>query len=186
MGCIEISGVKEVGLRILRFCLLSAFVCLPVVLFSYVNVFAECPKELLFRAEQGDYNAQCYIGHLYLSGKGVAQDFEKAKYWYQRVIDHEGADAKIVAHANFVIGMLNVSGKGGKQCYKAAMQCFEIAARQGYTDAHINIGLLYAKGLGVKKDYRKALFWWQLAAQKGHPTASGYVRQLKKKIGMEG
>ena len=123
---------------------------------------------------------------MYLSGKGVQQDFEKARYWYQRVIDQVGADAKIVAHANLVLGVLFNSGKGGKQCYKTAMQYFENAAQQGYTDAHINIGLMYAKGLGVKKDLQKALYWWQLAEDKGHPSAALYVLELKKKMALEG
>jgi uncharacterized protein len=172
--------------RMLILCLLSVFVVLSLVFSFTPQAVAECSESLLNKAEQGDFNTQCYIGHLYLSGKGVEQDFEKARYWYQRVIDQEGADAKIVAHANFIMGVLYKSGKGGKQCYKTAMQCFQIAAKQGYTDAHINIGLLYAKGLGVKRDYQQTLFWWQLAAEKGHPTAPRYVYQLEKKIELEG
>lgn len=150
------------------------------------TAFAECPDDLLDKAEHGDFNAQCYIGHMYLSGKGVEQDFEKARYWYQRVVDQVGADAKIIAHANLVLGVLFNSGKGGKQCYKTALQCFINAAQQGYTDAHINIGLMYAKGLGVPKDLQKALYWWQLAEEKGHPSAAAYVLQLKKKMAFEG
>lgn len=142
--------------------------------------------EILSRAENGDYNAQCYLGHLYLSGKGGEQDFEKARYWYQRVIDQEGADAKIVAHAHLVLGVLFNSGKGGKTCHKTALRCFETAAKQGYTDAHINLGLMYAKGIGVAKDLQQALYWWRLAEEKGHPTAATYVRQLKKKMHLQG
>jgi TPR repeat protein len=166
----------------------SLFVILAfvMVVLSVTAVFAECPEDLRLRAEGGDYNAQCYIGHMYLSGKGVRQDFEKARYWYQRVINQVGADAKIVAHANLVLGVLFNSGKGGKQCYKTAMQYFEIAAQQGYTDAHINIGLMYAKGLGVQRDLHRALYWWQLAEEKGHPSAAGYVLELKKKMALEG
>lgn len=147
---------------------------------------AACSPELLSRAENGDYNAQCYLGHLYLSGKGGEQDFEKARYWYQRVIDQQGADAKIVAHAHLVLGMLFNSGKGGKLCHATAKRCFETAAQQGYTDAHINLGLMYAKGIGVPKDLHQALYWWQLAEEKGHPSAASYVRQLKKIMDLQG
>ena len=160
------------------------FFCLSLLPTS--AVFADCPPDLRDRAEKGDYNAQCYIGHMYLSGKGVQQDFEKARYWYERVRDQVGADAKIVAHANLVLGVLFNSGKGGKQCSTTAMQCFMNAAQQGYTDAHINIGLMYAKGIGVQKDLQKALYWWQLAEEKGHPSAAGYVEQLKKKLPFQG
>ncbi|MDK9709352.1 MAG: sel1 repeat family protein [Desulforhopalus sp.] len=150
------------------------------------SVFANNPEDLFARAEAGDFNAQCFIGHMYLSGKGLEQDFEKARFWYERVRDQQGADAKIVAHANLVLGVLYNSGKGGKQCSRTALQCFENAAEQGYTDAHINIGLIYAKGLGVPKDLRKALYWWQLAEEKGHPSAAKYVFELKKKLALAG
>lgn len=169
-----------------RFISFSVFLFLSLFFITAAQSLARCPQDILVKAEQGDCNAQSYIGHLYLSGKGVEQDFEKARYWYERVIHQEGADAKIIAHANLVLGVLYNTGKGGKQCYKTAVQCFQNAAEQGYTDAHINIGLMYAKGLGVKKDYRKALFWWQLAEEKGHPTAAGYVKELKEKMALQG
>ncbi len=166
--------------------LLPVIVIIASMVFPGTQVFATCPEDLVKKAEQGDHNVQCYLGHLYLAGKGVEQDFTRAKYWYQRVVEQQGADAKIVAHANFVLGMLYSSGKGGKQNYREAMQCFQNAAKQGYTDAHINIGLLYAKGLGVSRDYQKALYWWNLAAEKGHPTAPIYVLKLKKKMHSQG
>jgi TPR repeat protein len=49
-----------------------------------------------------------------------------------------------------------------------------------------NVRLMYAKGIGVEKDLQQALYWWQLAAEKGHPTAASYVRQLKKKMNLQG
>lgn len=160
--------------------------CLLLVTLLAGVAIADHKEDIFARAENGDYNAQCYVGHLYLSGKGVEQNFQKARYWYQRVIDQEGADAKIVAHAHLVLGVLFNSGKGGKTCHQTAKTCFETAARQGYTDAHINLGLMYAKGIGVEKDLQQALYWWQLAAEKGHPTAAAYVRQLKKKMNLQG
>lgn len=159
-----------------------ATVIWAMVVLAISPCLAKVPEALQERAEKGDCNAQSYLGHLYLSGKGVEQDFAKARYWYQRVIDQPGADAKIIAHANLVMGVLYNNGKGGKQCHITAVKCFQNAAEQGYTDANINIGLMYAKGLGVKKDYRMALYWWQLAEEKGHPTAGAYVRELKEKF----
>lgn len=178
--------MKAEGAAKFQFYVVALLSFLIVAVMPVATAFADCPEDLRGRAEGGDYNAQCFIGHMYLSGKGVQQDYEKARYWYQRVIDQVGADAKIIAHANLVLGVLFNSGKGGKQCYKTAMRCFENAAKQGYTDAHINIGLMYAKGLGVEKDLQKALYWWQLAEEKGHPSAAAYVLQLKKKMALEG
>lgn len=164
----------------------TAGVVAAAVLLMISPCFAALSRDLVERAEKGDCNAQSYLGHVYLSGKGVDRDFGKARYWYQRVIAQPGADAKIVAHANLVMGVLYNSGKGGEQSYATAVQCFQQAAEQGYTDAHIHIGLMYAKGLGVKKDYDKALYWWQLAERKGHPTAAEYVKELKEKMTPQG
>lgn len=169
-----------------QFCTIFLLASLFLAVLPASSVFANNPEDLFARAEAGDFNAQCFIGHMYLSGKGLEQDFEKARLWYQRVRDQEGADAKIVAHANLVLGVLYNSGKGGKQCSRTALQCFENAAQQGYTDAHINIGLIYAKGLGVPKDLQKALYWWRLAEEKGHPSATKYVLELKKKLASAG
>jgi hypothetical protein len=173
-------------MSLVRFVLLSVILLCAATAFANPSKQNACPADLLQRAEQGDHNVQCYLGHMYLSGKGVEQDFARAQYWYQKVVEQQGADAKIVAHANFVLGMLYSSGKGVKQDYREALQCFQNAAKQGYTDAHINIGLLYAKGLGVKQDYQKALYWWELAAKKGHPTAPIYVLKLKKRMHVKG
>lgn len=155
-----------------------------ICVFSVCTLFpsqseALSTKDAFARAKKGDYNAQSYVGHLFLCGKGVDKDPEKARYWYQKVLEQPDADARIVAHSNLMLGLLYKSGKGGVQCYQTAMKCFLTAAAQGYTDAHINIGLLYAHGLGVEKDYNKALFWWNLAAEKGHPGADRYVAALK-------
>ena len=138
-----------------------------------------CNPELLAKANQGDVNVQSLVAHLYASDK----DYEKARYWYRRVINHPDADTKIIAHANLIMGLLFNSGKGGKQDYPTAMKCFRVAAKQGYFDAHISIGNLYARGLGVEQNYNKALYWWQLAAEKGHPDAPNLVYLLQKEIG---
>ncbi len=134
------------------------------------------------RAQKGDVNAQSYIAHLYATGTGVPRDYAKAKYWYQRIVDHKGADAKIVAHANLLLGIMYNTGKGTTRSYEKAMKCYKIAASQGYFDAHISIGHLYAQGLGVQQDFDKALYWWELAQEKGHPNAANLVAFLKKEI----
>lgn len=141
-----------------------------------------CDPSLLKRADAGDVNMQSYVAHLYASGKGINRNYKEARYWYGRVINHEKADAKIVAHAQLLLGLMYNSGKGGNQDYSAAMKCFLVAADQGYFDAHISIGHLYAKGLGVKKDLHKALYWWKLAARKGHPKAPNLVLLLQQQI----
>lgn len=158
---------------------------IPLLLFLFTTQSfgsATCDPKLLKRAINGDVNAQSYVAHLYTSGKGVTQDYAKARYWYGKVANHKSADAKIIAHANLLLGLMYNAGKGGTRDYSSALRCFKTAAAQGYYDAHISIGNMYAQGLGVKKDYSQALFWWKLAAKKGHPQAPRLVYLLEKEL----
>lgn len=166
----------------LRVLLITLVLCLP----TYASILDDpcgCDPALLKIADKGDVEHQSYVAKLYLTGKNdVQKDYEKARYWYQRVIDNQNADAKIVAHANLFMGILYNSGKGGKQCYISAMKCFQAAAKQGYYDAHISIGKLYVNGLGVKKDYNQAMYWWKIAAENKHPSAPNLISLLEKRM----
>jgi TPR repeat protein len=163
-----------------------AFLCLMVFFFipTYCQAGLANTADVYVRAEKGDCNAQSYVAHLYATGKGVKQDFSQARYWYQRVANHTGADAKIVAHANLLLGLMYTTGKGGDLNYSLAMECFQVAAKQGYFDAHISIGNLYANGFGVPKDLQRALYWWELADAEGHPKAAHLVQLLKKEMNL--
>lgn len=167
---------------LLRVLLITLVLCLP----TYASILDDpcgCDPALLKIADQGNVEHQSYVAKLYLTGKNdVQKDYEKARYWYQRVIDNQNGDAKIVAHANLFMGILYNSGKGGKQCYITAMKCFKAAAKQGYYDAHISIGKMYANGLGVDKDYDQAMYWWKLAAENKHPSAPTLINLLEKEI----
>lgn len=143
-----------------------------------------CDPKLLQRADNGDVNMQSYVAFLYATGKeGVQQDYDQARYWYQRVIDHKQADAKIVAHANLRMGLMYSTGNGVQKNYSEAMKCFRKAAEHGYYDAHLSIGMLYARGSGVEKDYDKALHWWKIAAENKHPKAKTLINLLEKEMG---
>ena len=45
-------------------------------------------------AEQGQKDAQFYLGKMYESGEGLSQDFDQAKKWYQKAADNGDMDAK--------------------------------------------------------------------------------------------
>src|SRR5260370_20522650 len=58
----------------------------------------------------------------------------------------------------------------GTQNYAEAFKWYELAAKQGLSDAQVNLGILYDKGLGVKKDPLQAAKWYALAAALGDPA----------------
>jgi hypothetical protein len=52
---------------IVRFFSLAALIFAALTLFFTPPAFSKCPENILKRAENGDFNAQSFIGHLYLS-----------------------------------------------------------------------------------------------------------------------
>ncbi|BHH85449.1 tetratricopeptide repeat protein [Desulforhopalus sp. 52FAK] len=125
---------------------------------------------------------QNLVAHIYSSGKDGDADFHKARYWYERIITEQKGDAKLIGHANLILGLLYTSGKGGEKNYDNALHCFKQAARQGYYDAHLSIGKLYIQGLGVEQDYNKAKEWLIIAANKGHLKAQRLHHLIEKQL----
>ena len=83
------------------------------------------------------------------NGQGVAQDYAKAREWYEK------AAAKGDAIAMFNLGLLYENGQGVAQDYAKAREWYEKSIANGGLDALINLGDLYRDGHGVARDYAK-------------------------------
>ena len=95
----------------------------------------------------------------------MAQDYAKAREWYEK------AAAKGNAGAMINLGLLYDNGHGVAQDYAKAREWYEKAAAKGNADAMANLGLLYENGQGVAQDYAKAREWYEKAAAKGNASA---------------
>jgi TPR repeat protein len=105
------------------------------------------------------------LGLLYESGQGVAQDYAKAREWYEKA----AAKGDAIAMSN--LGGLYADGRGVAQDYAKAREWYEKAADKGNAIAMSNLGLLYESGQGVAQDYAKAGEWYEKAAAKGNAIA---------------
>jgi TPR repeat protein len=105
------------------------------------------------------------LGWLYQNGQGVAQDYAKAREWYEK------AAAKGDANAMFSLGGLYESGAGVAQDYAKARGWYEKGADEGGAEAMTNLGVLYEKGYGVTQDRAMAREWFEKAADKGEAEA---------------
>jgi hypothetical protein len=105
------------------------------------------------------------LGWLYENGFGVAQDYVKAREWYEK------AAAKDSTTAMNSLGALYENGRGVAQDYAKAREWYEKAAAKDSTVAMGNLGSLYANGFGVTQDYAKAREWYEKAAAKDNTTA---------------
>jgi uncharacterized protein len=111
-------------------------------------------------AEHGDVISMANLGRAYRDGVGVAQDYAKAREWFEK------AAAKDNAGAMANLGVLYASGRSVGQDYAKAREWYEKAAAKDNAMAMGNLGLLFANGQGVAQDYTKAREWYEKAAAK--------------------
>jgi TPR repeat protein len=99
-------------------------------------------------ADKGDEIALCNLGFMYVSGKGVKQDYKKAIELYTKSADQGYAPAL------FNIGSMYENGKG---------------VQQGNSDAQFNLELY--KGDGVERNLEKVIYWYIKSAEQGNSDA---------------
>jgi TPR repeat protein len=123
-------------------------------------------------ADHGAMNSMLNLGKSYASGRGVAQDYAKAREWYEK------AAARDAVSAMNNLGWLYANGQGVAQDYAKAREWYEKAAAKGDAPAMNNLGWLYRNGQGVARDYAKAREWYEKAADKGNTEAKAQLEKL--------
>ena len=120
---------------------------------------------LSYKAEEKPKN-MASLGWLYHYGKGVSQDFTKAKYWY----DKAAKQGNRLALRG--LGHLYKDGKGVVKDYDKAIAFFKEAAEKGDVNAMSNLGWMYMEGHGTAKNTNDAIFWYKKAVQEGNNAYS--------------
>ncbi|MDR0908323.1 MAG: sel1 repeat family protein [Spirochaetaceae bacterium] len=128
--------------------------------------------ELEKKADGGDSISQLHLGLMLKLGEGVAQDLEKAVYWYTKAAEQGDADAQdFLAECYF-----NGYGIGNeKYPLKKGKYWYEKSAEQGNADAQLWLGCCYFDGDGTKKEDWKAIRWWLKAAEQGNKPAQSLL-----------
>jgi TPR repeat protein len=118
----------------------------------------------LFRsaAEQGDAEAQDWVGTIYLHGWGVQKNYAEGLIWLRK------SAAQGFASAQCRLGSMYKHGWGVPQNDAEAVLWFRKAAEGGDVDAQNVVGFMYALGEGVPKDYARAVRWFRKAAETLH------------------
>jgi tetratricopeptide (TPR) repeat protein len=102
----------------------------------------------------------------------VAQDYAKARDWYEKAAAGDNTDAMVY------LGALYENGQGVAQDHAKARDWYEKAAAGDNATAMFNLGWLYENGHGVTQDYAKAREWFEKAADKGDARAKMALEQL--------
>ncbi len=134
-------------------------------------------------AEQGDANAQAWIGAMYANGDGRDMDYEVANSWYLRAAEQGHA----MAQAN--VGAAYYSGTGVEKNLDTAIFWLTAAADAGDLNGLFNLAVLYSKGEVLPDDdeaaQKRAAELYQIASERGHyPSQSrlGYMFSVGKGV----
>jgi TPR repeat protein len=80
---------------------------------------------LIKSAEQGNIDAQSYLGHSYLTGQGVEKNYVKALKWLTEAANGGHSDAQ------YHLGMMYFTGTGVQENKKIAKVWLKKAVQQG-------------------------------------------------------
>jgi len=99
-------------------------------------------------------HAQLSLGHCYYFGKGVPKDFSAARDWYQK------SAAQGDRRAQYALGRMKLSGKGGPPNYVEGATLVGMAAEQGFKAAIDELNSIVA--LGFSAFYKKEATWLEI------------------------
>ena len=120
------------------------------------------------------------IGQSFITGENVPQNYEEARYWFERAAKSGDAAAQTE------LGVLYFSGKMLEKDYEKAHHWFDIAARKNYPLAQYNMGILWYTGNGVNTiDMVKAYAWFNLASSNGYNNGKTAKQFLEKNLSVD-
>ena len=133
----------------------------------------EAFRDYMVCADRGQFHeAMRVVGSMYLTGRGVNKDVDKALDWTRRAVN------KGNPRAMYNLGVMYKQGLGVDKNIEKAIEYFMKAAndeKQPDTKAMVAIAELYEFGLGVKQDQKQAYNWYMQAARKGYPQGLAKV-----------
>ncbi len=116
-------------------------------------------------AEQGDMEAQYYLGLAHFQGVELKQDYATALDWCLKAAKQGHSDAQNL------LGLLYFEGLGIQKNFNQGMDWILKSAQQNNMNAQFSLGFFYQNGQGVQKDYNKSIEWYSKAADQGLATA---------------
>jgi TPR repeat protein len=142
-----------------------------------VGRYADALQDWQQAAEAGDGQAALYVGLLNDLGRGVAQDPQAARSWYER------AAALGNPVAMFNVGVLYDSGTGVARDRATAAEWYRKAASRGMPRAAYALGLMHQAGDGVAPDRHQAVRYFRQALAGGVTAAGTHLAALGEPVG---
>ncbi|GHT88005.1 hypothetical protein AGMMS49960_18720 [Betaproteobacteria bacterium] len=132
--------------------------------------FLSSIKEQREAANDGDAEAQFFLGGLYWTGLGVEKSDRGAFYWFQKAAEQGESSAQAT------LGLFYKEGREVAQNDTEAVKWFRKSAEQGSELGQYFLGDSYAEGLGVAQSDTEAVKWYRMAAKQGDDDAQRALR----------
>jgi len=114
-------------------------------------------KEFRPMAEQGNADAQLYLGKMYMLGQGVLKDQNEAVKWFKASAEQGNADAQFFLGSYYLLPHTDVA---------EGVKWLRLSAEQGQQDAQLLLGKTYLQGdKDLPRDPVQAEMWLRLAAK---------------------
>lgn len=123
-------------------------------------------------ADGGHAVAQYMLGKLYLLGRDVIQDIEKAVYYFKQSAEQNNE------YAAYQLGKLYLLGEYVQKDIESAVRYFERAVAKGNPYAGYVLGKLYLQGKDIPYDKEKALKYLTESANQGNVYAKFLIEHL--------
>ena len=114
-------------------------------------------KEFSPLAQQGNADAQLYLGKMYMMGQGVLPDPNQAMKWLKASALQGNADAQFFVGSYYVLPHRDIA---------EGVKWLRLSAEQGQQDAQLLLGKTYLQGdKDLPRDLPQAEMWLRLAAK---------------------
>ena len=124
-----------------------------------------------FCASCGDANANFHLSFCYITGNGVAKDFNKA------IKCLELASSKI-SEAQLLLAVCCTFGIIVEKNSKKAFLLYKKLAENGSREAMCNLGICYFSGFGVDRNIELALDCFAIASHGGNYSGNKYAERI--------
>ncbi len=138
--------------------------------------YATAVKELRPLAEQGNAEAQTFLGLMYFRGRGGPQDIGQGLKWFKAAAERGNAEGQ------FYLGSMYLMGIGTARDTAQGLKWLHLSAEQGMPDAQLLLGMAYMRGRDAPRDLVQADMWLQLAAAQGDPLAPKQRDKLEQQM----
>jgi TPR repeat protein len=117
--------------------------------------YATALKQVQPLAEQGNPDAQLFLGKMYLRGQGVPQDPDQANKWFRQAAMQGNAESQFFLGAWYLLPHRDIS---------EGLKWMRLSAEQGNQDAQLLLGKAYLQG-DLPREPAQADMWLRLAAK---------------------